>query len=130
MTTSQSLEGGCLCGAVRYRITGRVPDANLCHCRSCRMATGGPAVAFADLAPGQFAWTKGEPTFFASSPPVRRGFCPTCGSSLTYESDDLPGEVHVLSATLDTPEAVPPTAEVFAEERIPWMHVRLPGARP
>ncbi len=124
------LEGGCLCGAVRYRITGKVPAANLCHCRSCRMATGAPVVGFADLAPGQFAWTRGEPTFYASSPAVRRGFCPACGTSLTYESDDLPGEVHVLSATLDDPAAVPPTGEFFAEEKIPWVHVRLPGAKP
>lgn len=130
MTTNPCLEGGCLCGTVRYRITGTVPAANLCHCRSCRLAIGAPVATFADLAPGQFAWTAGAPAFYASSPGVRRGFCPTCGTSLTYESDNLPGEVHVLSATLDTPEAVPPTEEVFPEERIPWMHVRLPEVEP
>jgi hypothetical protein len=129
MTTSQSLEGGCLCGALRYRIDGAIPAANLCHCRSCRMAAGAPVVAFADLAPGQFAWTAGEPAFYASSAGVRRGFCATCGTALTYESEDLPGEVHVLSATLDDPGAAPPTGELFAEERIPWMVVRLPGGR-
>ena len=125
-----ALQGGCLCGAVRYAIDGPVPAANLCHCRSCRLATGGPVAAFADLAPGQFAWTRGEPAFYASSPAVRRSFCPTCGSSLTYESDDLPGEVHVLSATLDEPEAAPPTEEVFTGERIAWMCLHLPGAKP
>lgn len=123
------LQGGCLCGAVRYAISGPAPAANLCHCRSCRLATGGPVAAFADLAPGQFAWIRGEAAFFASSPGVRRSFCPTCGSSLTYESKDLPGEVHVLSATLDTPEAVPPTEEVFTEERIAWMRLHLPEER-
>lgn len=123
-------DGGCLCGAIRYRISGTPTATNICHCRSCRLATGGPVAAFADLAPGQFTWTRGTPAFFASSPGVHRGFCPTCGSSLTYESAALPGEVHVLLATLDSPEALVPTQEVFAEERIPWMHLQLPGGDP
>ncbi len=120
-------DGGCLCGAVRYRIAGEPPALNYCHCRSCRLATGGPVAAFADLAPGQFTWTRGEPAFYASSAPVRRGFCPTCGTALTYESTEMPDEVHVLSATLDDPAPFAPTSEFFAEERIPWLHVRLPG---
>ena len=123
---SPVLEGGCLCGAVRYRIEGNIPSANLCHCRSCRLATGAPVAGFADLAPGQFAWTRGAPAFYASSPGVRRSFCGTCGTALTYESESLPGEVLVLSATLANPASAPPTAEVFADERIPWLHVHLP----
>lgn len=126
--TRETHDGGCLCGALRYRITGAAPATNYCHCRSCRLATGGPVAAFADLAPGQFAWTAGEPAFFASSPGVRRGFCPTCGSALTYENDAMPGEVHVLSATLDDPGPMAPTGVFFKEERIAWVHLRLPSA--
>lgn len=115
-----------MCGAVRYRFTGMPLSCNLCHCRSCRLATGTPVAAFVDLAADQFAWTRGEPAFFASSVPVRRGFCPSCGTALTYESRDLPGEMHVLSATLDDPSPFAPTEEVFAEERISWMKLRVP----
>jgi len=129
MATNHSHEGGCLCGALRYRFEGAPPRANLCHCHSCRLATGAPVTAFVDLAPGQFTWAKGEPTYFASSPGVRRGFCNTCGTALTYEAQDMPDEVHVLSATLDHPTLFPPTEEFFAQERIPWVHVRLQAER-
>jgi hypothetical protein len=114
-------EGGCLCGRVRYRFEGAAPATNVCYCRSCRMATGGPVVAFADLAPGQFAWIAGDPAFYASSPKVRRGFCAHCGTSLTYENKDAPDGVHVLSVTLDDPTPFAPAAEFYAEERIPWI---------
>lgn len=118
-------EGGCLCGAVRYVLDDDGAKTNYCHCRSCRMATGGPVAAFVDLKPGAFAWTAGEPSFFASSPGVKRGFCGTCGTSLTYQADDLPDEVHVMSPTLDDPSPFAPNREFFSDERIPWLHVRL-----
>ncbi len=48
-------EGGCMCGAVRYELDDAGSVANYCHCRSCRMATGGPVAAFVDLKPGAFS---------------------------------------------------------------------------
>ena len=83
--------------------------------------------AFADLAPGQFDWVSGEPMFYASSPGVRRGFCNACGTSLTYESDDQDGGVHVLSATLDLPVTHQPLAVFCKNERLPWLDVVLPS---
>jgi len=123
-----SHEGGCLCGAVRYRLEADDYDTNYCHCRSCRVATGGPVAAFVDLQPGQFSWTKGEPAFFASSPGVRRGFCRTCGTAMTYESDTQEGEVHVLTPTLYHPDAFPPSNVFHEDERIPWLHLAMTGA--
>jgi hypothetical protein len=124
--TDPSHEGGCLCGAIRYRISGEPKGVNLCHCQSCRRATGGPAVGFVDMPPGGFVWTAGDPAFYVSSPGVRRGFCPVCGTSLTYQADDMPGEMHVLSATLDDPSPWAPTAAYFNDERIAWLKVDLP----
>ena len=94
---------------------------------NCRRATGGAVAAFADLAPGQFDWVSGEPMFYASSPGVRRGFCNACGTSLTYESDDQDGGVHVLSATLDLPGTHQPLAVFCKNERLPWLDVVLPS---
>lgn len=121
-------EGGCLCGALRYRIQGEPIGVGLCHCRSCRLATGGPVAGFVDLPPGGFVWTAGEPAFYASSPGVRRGFCSTCGTALTFEADDLPGEVHLLSATLDDPTPwVPDEAgTTHSGDRISWLKIKLP----
>ena len=86
--------GGCLCGDVRFRLVGAPYAVDYCHCHSCRKHTGAPVSAFADCKGGVVEFTKGAPTLYESSPGVRRGFCARCGSTLTYETDALPGEVH------------------------------------
>ena len=113
-------EGGCLCGAVRYRIAEPAKFASMCHCRSCRLATGAPAAAFVGVGAGRFEVLAGERTIYASSPGVRRGFCRTCGTSLTFEGEAWAGEVHIYTATLDEPAAFPPTAHTYTVDRIPW----------
>jgi hypothetical protein len=40
-----TLEGGCLCGAIRYRVSGKPANTMICHCRTCRRAAGSPVVA-------------------------------------------------------------------------------------
>ena len=124
-----SKRGGCLCGAIRYALSGEPTGVNLCHCQSCRRATGGPAVGFVDMPPGGFTWTSGQPKYYESSPGVRRAFCGVCGTALTYEGDNHPGEVNVLSATLDDPEPWVPTAAYHTTERLPWLHLHLPEAK-
>ena len=117
---SASHEGGCLCGAVRYRIVEPAKFASLCHCRSCRLATGAPVAAFVGVPTAQYRQLAGERRLYASSPGVRRGFCGHCGTSLTYEGDAWPGEIHIYTATLDDPAAFPPTAHTYTVDRIPW----------
>lgn len=115
--------GRCLCGAVRYRATGEPLWVAHCHCESCRRATGAPLATYAGFAAAAFAWTAGAPVRFASSPGVMRTFCGRCGTSLTYQGERWPGEMHVLAATLDRPEAVRPRGDAFAEERLPWLRL-------
>jgi hypothetical protein len=55
-------EGGCLCGAVRYRIEALPTDIAYCHCRMCQKASGAPAMAWATVPASAFAWTRGRPT--------------------------------------------------------------------
>jgi hypothetical protein len=68
-------EGGCLCGEVRYRVTGEAVARTLCHCVSCRRATGGASVAWAVFEKGDFAVLKGEVREYSSSPGIYWG-CP------------------------------------------------------
>ena len=121
--TSASLPvaGGCLCGAIRYRITAAPIATTLCHCRSCRLASGAPAVAWVILPRDGLAIDRGEPVAFASSPGKLRTFCGRCGTSLTYRRDDRPDVIDVHTATLDDPGAFPPVREIWIEEKIPWM---------
>ena len=97
--------GGCLCGAVRYRVTGAPQATSLCHCNSCRRSTGGPSLAWAIFAEQDVEITKGTLAIHASSPGVERGFCARCGTSLTYRRDNRPGLFDVTTASLDDPEA-------------------------
>ena len=112
--------GGCLCGAVRFATTGPAKWTGWCHCRSCRKHTGAPVSAYAGFERGQVAFT-GELAKYASSPGVLRGFCPACGSTLTYEGDRWPTEVHLHVGAFDDPEPFAPTGEAFADERIGWV---------
>jgi hypothetical protein len=112
------LEGGCLCGAVRYRVTGPPASAAICHCATCRRAAGAQSVAWATVAAGGFAFTAGRPAEFASSPGVVRTHCPACGTSLTWS--DGSGAIDFTLASLDDPEAVPPAKEIWLSHRLSW----------
>lgn len=112
--------GGCLCGAIRYRITGPAQATSLCHCNSCRRATGGPSLAWAIFDEDKVEITQGELAIYSSSPGVERGFCSHCGTSLTYRRANRPGLFDVTTASLDDPEAFPPTKEIWIEEKLSW----------
>jgi hypothetical protein len=117
------IEGGCLCGAVRYRVTGAALATSNCHCNSCRHASGAPSVAWVVVRTADFAIVTGSPISFRSSPPVVRAFCGKCGTPLTYQHDDSPGTIDVTTATLDSPERFPPTREIWLQHKIPWAPV-------
>lgn len=117
---SETHEGGCLCGAVRYRFSGTPQFQSMCHCRSCRRATGAPAAAFVGLTHEQYEEIQGSRRIYESSPGVRRGFCGRCGTSLSFEGETWPGEIHIYTATLDEPELFPPTVHTYCLDQIPW----------
>jgi hypothetical protein len=114
-------EGGCLCGAVRYRVTGPLRATSLCHCDSCRRATGGPSLAWAIFAEGDVEIIAGTLATYESSPGVERGFCARCGTSLAYRRASRPGLFDITTASLDDPEAFPPDKEIWTEERLSWV---------
>jgi len=114
------LTGGCQCGAVRYRLDAEPTGANICHCRMCQKASGGPFMAFAGVRLSQLAWTRGRPKVFASSAVAERGFCPACGTPLTYRILDR-DRISVTIGSLDDPAAVAPAMQYGVESRVPWL---------
>ena len=116
------LEGGCQCGAVRYRVEGDPHHAALCHCTDCRASAGAPVMAWAAFSSSDFAVLTGEPRAYNSSGAAFRHFCPTCGTGLWYINEEvLPGLVDIQIATLDDAEALPPGAHIQAAEALSWM---------
>ena len=89
---SNAAEGGCLCGAIRYRVAGEPIATTLCHCADCQTFAGGPYRATVAPLPGTLRMS-GTPTHYIKDADSGRqrvqAFCGTCGSHL-YACD--PGE--------------------------------------
>ena len=114
------LEGGCLCGGVRYRISAAPSHADYCHCRMCQRANGAPVVAWLTVARAAFAWARGEPAVYRSSDEAERLFCPTCGDQLAFRALAEPAHLDVTLASLDDPEAVRPSYHIWTSSQIGW----------
>ena len=114
-------DGGCLCGAVRYAVHGEPKVSMICHCNTCRRAAGAPVVAWVTFPTDRFSLVRGAPAAFHSTPPVTRTFCATCGTPLTYVHAERPSEIDVCTATLDDPEAFPPTHHSWVSESPRWL---------
>jgi PhnB protein len=112
-----------LCGAVRYRVDGIPSSISICHCRSCRLASGAPIVGWFVVSRTQFKLLSGVVTIHQSSEPVRRGFCRKCGAQLTYEHESAPDKVELTMATVDEPDRFRPTKEIWLSEKLPWVAV-------
>jgi hypothetical protein len=118
--TSEKQEGGCLCGAVRYRLHGKPTYAANCHCRSCQRAIGAGFVTWVGAKPENFEVTKGQITYCETSPGMHRGFCGRCGSSLTGGGDNWT-DVGITAASLDDPGIVKPESNVYLDHQQPWV---------
>lgn len=120
---SDGVEGGCLCGAVRFAVTGEPLNVAWCHCESCRRHSGAPVSVFLAVRRDEFAVSKGEITKYNSSPGRWRGFCGRCGSTLTCEGNANSPEVHLHIGSIDDAARFVPTRHIFPEERLPWLHL-------
>lgn len=119
----EHIEGGCLCGAVRFVATGSPTSIFWCHCQSCRRHSGAPVSVFVGFEHSAYRMTKGEIAKFTASTGTVRGFCRTCGSTLTCESGRLPSEAHFHIGAFDTPARLEPTMHLFRNEQLPWLHL-------
>ena len=104
------ITGRCFCGAVRYRVMVKPKFVGICYCQDCTRAVGSVVTMWADFPAEKFEFTGNEPIRFESSPGITRTFCGQCGTLLTYHSKDGK-QVDVATATLDNPNALPPTSE-------------------
>ncbi|MFO1038059.1 MAG: GFA family protein [Geminicoccaceae bacterium] len=117
-----TLEGGCLCGAVRYRVEGTPLDAGYCHCRVCQRSAGAPVLAWFTVTSQAFGWSSPPPATFRSSAHGSREFCSKCGTQLLFKEDGV-DLVDVNLATLDDPTLVRPDYHIWTQSRIPWFEI-------
>jgi hypothetical protein len=119
----KSYSGGCFCGAIRYQVGGKPLFLGYCHCESCRRAAGASSVAWGTFLRDDFVVTKGALTEFSSSPSVLRGFCPACGTSLTYRRAGRPTEIDVTLASLDDSSVLRPRCHIWVSDKLPWITI-------
>ena len=123
------LEGGCLCGAVRYRYSGRILRHAVCHCRDCQRVTGSVFHCGVVVEKKGFAVTRGRlrvhRAIGESGRWIDRSLCADCGSHILNELELRGPEFAVIkTGSLDNPSLVPPPDfEIFVKTRMPWVEV-------
>lgn len=125
MKTPRSYDGGCLCGAIRFRASGTPGRPHTCSCAMCRRHSGALSVAWVEFPREAVAWIGpgGPPSTWRSSPGSSRAFCPRCGSTLGA-IDDAP-VVALVTGAFDKPhlKALAPTYHTFVSRRPRWWHM-------
>jgi hypothetical protein len=116
-----NLTGGCFCGWVRYEANGTPFHETHCHCSMCRRTTGAPFVTWFSVPRSRFALVRGEPARFKSSAKGERSFCGRCGTQLTFEHQDFPGEIDITTCSLDDPNVLPPKDHTWTRSRLDWI---------
>jgi hypothetical protein len=116
--------GRCQCGAIAYQVAGAPSDPHLCSCPHETRISGGPAVLWVGFPADGLRWIGSEPTWYATWPTLRRGFCARCGTHLisVAEDSDL---VMVTGFSLDDPSGTAPVGHSFRDQAVPWMTIAL-----
>ncbi len=119
-------EGGCLCGAVRYQVTG-YPNVwvGVCHCEFCKRRTGsafGISAYFDEAAVRITGELKAyEYRSNETNRWLKNGFCPICGTTVTVTLEAYPGALCITGGTFDDPNWIRPTAHVWTRSALHWM---------
>lgn len=121
------VEGGCYCGAVRYKAVGDALFKGQCHCRECQYGSGGGVNYVMALPEAGFSYTAGQAKAFSRKDldnPVTREFCPDCGTQLVSKAPSLPGAVLIKVGTLDDPNVFEgPQMAIYTVDKQSFHHI-------
>jgi hypothetical protein len=120
------LDGGCACGAVRFRLHAMPMFVHCCHCTRCQRETGGPFAHHAMIEFTRMSLLHGEPEYVKV--PTDSGNthwvvrCPACRTAMWNEHGSRSAVTrYVRVGTLDDPARLPPQAHIFARSKQPWV---------
>jgi hypothetical protein len=114
--------GSCLCGGIQYRIDGELAPIEVCHCRQCRKAQGGPLATNSPINAAIFHLVRGADllTAYESSPGKRRMFCSRCGAPIYSVRDAAPNVLRIRVGLVDEPIAARPVAHIQVASNCEW----------
>ena len=120
-----TIGAGCLCGSVRIEIVAEPLAARMCWCRLCQYLGGGSATVNVCF-PSEAVRTSGEVRWHESvadsGTPMRRGFCPGCGTPLFSVAETRPHLVFIRAGALDDPNRIAPEAIIWTSAAPDWAH--------
>jgi hypothetical protein len=121
------MNGLCLCGAVRFHVTGRPAAFDLCHCSHCRQASGSAFLAELEFKASEFEWVSGQSLVKTYEAPVRktppgyqRTFCTICDAPAPTVDR---GIVRVPAGSLEDDPGMPPQRHIFVDFKAPWFEI-------
>ena len=119
------IRGSCLCGGVKFEITGALSQARNCHCSMCRKVQGAAFRSRVSVRVADFAWVRGEDlvTYYESSKGNYRGFCRVCGSPIHSKFADTPSHYGLPLGTLDDDPGVRPEIHIHVASKAPWFTI-------
>jgi hypothetical protein len=122
---TQTFDGGCLCGAVRFAVEPPSLICGHCHCSMCRRAHGAGYVTWFVVPAERFRLLAGEDRLirYRSSDHGTRSFCGTCGSTLFFTSTHRPDTIDIVLANMDGPIDVVSQTHFYFSDRADWVHV-------
>ncbi len=121
-------EGGCVCGAVRYRARGEPVVSMACHCRFCQQRLGSAFALVAYFDEQNIEFTQGRLSQYEhrsdeSGRWLRMGFCPRCGTTLTHTAEVRPGLRSIAVGTFDDPDWVRIERHIWVRSKRPWVSI-------
>jgi hypothetical protein len=121
------MKGSCLCGAVRFSVTGTPTAFDLCHCSRCRASSGSAFLAELVFKAAEFEWASGGSlvkTYAAplrNAPPgYRRAFCTVCGAPVPIVDGDI---IRIPAGTLVDDPRIRPQRHIFVDFKAPWFQI-------
>lgn len=128
--------GGCLCGAVRYTVSGAPIGQSLCYCDVCQTIAGGSPSGLVAANSAEFAIESGDgdlgrfPLTSDAGNPVVRAFCRTCGTHMFTELPLKPERIVVKAGTLDERAAFKPALAIFRSSAQTWHEPQFANGMP
>ena len=118
-STSSTQEGGCQCGAIRYRTAGTPVRAMACHCTTCKLRTGAPygiGVYYQESDVDIFRGEMAKYQFKSDTTGrwIQNEFCTQCGSTISWTLQMRPGLRAIAGGSFDNPNWYEIEAHIWA----------------
>ena len=125
---NKSLEGRCICGQVKYKLTEKPLFTQACHCKDCKILTGSSYVVNSSVIENTL-FIEGEITSSVelrggSGAPCKVYFCAKCGTYMYTDYSSAVGRLNVRTKTLNDSNQFPPQVHIFIKDKDPWLNLK------